>query len=67
MLVVIAAIFMQWLRSDTREARRHERREALRSAGETELDSYNRYLSRLHEADERRERDDADPARTPEG
>jgi cytochrome c oxidase assembly factor CtaG/putative copper export protein len=62
MLVVIAAIFVQWLWSDTREARRHERREALRPAGDTELDSYNRYLGRLHEVDKRRDGDDAEAA-----
>jgi cytochrome c oxidase assembly factor CtaG len=56
MLVVIAAIFVQWLRSDTREAQRHERREARRPAGDTELDAYNRYLARLHEADDKRAR-----------
>ena len=66
MLVVIAAIFVQWLRSDTREARRHERSEALRSAGETELDAYNRYLGRLHEADRQRESDDSEAARAPD-
>jgi putative copper resistance protein D len=66
MLVVIAAIFVQWLRSDTREARRHERREALRSDGETELDSYNRYLARLHEADQQREADGSPASRTPD-
>jgi putative copper resistance protein D len=66
MLVVIAAIFVQWLRSDTREARRHERREALRSEGDTELDTYNRYLARLHEADQRREADGSETARTPD-
>ena len=32
MLAVIAAIFIQWLRSDTREAERYERSEARRSA-----------------------------------
>jgi putative copper resistance protein D len=66
MLVVIAAIFVQWLRSDIREARRHERREALRSEGETELDSYNRYLARLHEADQQREADGSEATRTPD-
>jgi putative copper resistance protein D len=55
MLVVIAAIFVQWLRSDTREAERYDRREARRSAGDTELDAYNRYLARLHEADAERD------------
>jgi putative copper resistance protein D len=62
MIVVIAAIFVQWLRSDTREARRLERREALQAEGETDLDAYNRYLSRLHEADRRRaDREAGDP------
>jgi putative copper resistance protein D len=55
MLLVIAAVFVQWLRSDTREAQRHERREALRSAGGSELDEYNRYLARLNDADKQRE------------
>jgi cytochrome c oxidase assembly factor CtaG/putative copper export protein len=65
MIVVIAAIFVQWLRSDTREARRHERSEALHTAGDTELDSYNRYLARLHEEDRRRAADDSEtPARS---
>jgi putative copper resistance protein D len=59
MAVVIAAVFIQWLRSDTREAKRHERREALRAPGDTELDAYNRYLARLNAADEKRAADEA--------
>jgi cytochrome c oxidase assembly factor CtaG/putative copper export protein len=62
MLVVIAAIFVQWLRSDTREGQRHERREARRSAGDTELDAYNRYLARLNDADRLRDSTESSPA-----
>jgi putative copper resistance protein D len=66
MLVVIAAIFVQWLRSDTREAQRYERSEARRPIGDTDLDAYNRYLARLNEVDRRRESDESDAARTPD-
>jgi cytochrome c oxidase assembly factor CtaG/putative copper export protein len=62
MIVVIAAIFVQWLRSDTREATRHERRESRQAAGETDLDAYNRYLARLHEVDQRRDADESEAA-----
>jgi putative copper resistance protein D len=62
MLVVIAAIFVQWLRSDTREANRHERHESRQAVGGTELDAYNRYLARLHAADQKRDADESEAA-----
>jgi putative copper resistance protein D len=65
LIIVIAAIFVQWLRSDTRDARRHERREALQAVGDTDLDAYNRYLARLHEADAKRASDEPDAAVRP--
>jgi putative copper resistance protein D len=43
-LVVIAVIFVQWYRSDEREARRFDRRE---SAAEAERQAYNAYLADL--------------------
>jgi cytochrome c oxidase assembly factor CtaG len=52
-LLVLLAVFVQWLRSDAREARRIDRREDRKAAGESDLDAYNRYLARLHAADER--------------
>jgi cytochrome c oxidase assembly factor CtaG len=52
-IAVVAAIFVQWLRSDTRDARRADRREAMKAPGESELDEYNRYLAQLHAADKR--------------
>lgn len=46
-IAVVAAIFVSWLRSDMRESRRHDRREAARREGESDLDEYNRYLASL--------------------
>jgi cytochrome c oxidase assembly factor CtaG len=52
-LLVIAAIFVQWVRSDHREAQRVDRA-AERTGRSSELDSYNDYLARLAEADSRK-------------
>jgi putative copper resistance protein D len=47
-VLVMAAIFVQWFRADRREARRHDRRhDRAAAAGEDELASYNAYLARL--------------------
>jgi putative copper resistance protein D len=53
-IAVVAAIFVQWWRSDSREARRADRK-ADRSAGtgDSELEQYNAYLKRLHAHDTR--------------
>jgi cytochrome c oxidase assembly factor CtaG/putative copper export protein len=52
-IAVVAAIFIQWLRSDAREAKRLDRRADQQAPGDSDLDAYNRYLSELHAADER--------------
>jgi cytochrome c oxidase assembly factor CtaG/putative copper export protein len=43
-LLVLGALFVQWMRSDEREARRFDRREA---DAEAQLAAYNAYLARL--------------------
>lgn len=43
-LIIVAVIFVQWYRSDDREARRFDRREA---ASEAERQAYNDYLAAL--------------------
>lgn len=50
-IIVVLAILVQWWRSDTREARRHDRQEARRGAGDSELERYNAYLRELHAHD----------------
>jgi cytochrome c oxidase assembly factor CtaG/putative copper export protein len=62
-LVVLGALFVQWIRSDEREARRFDRRE-----GETEAEraAYNAYLSRLDAQARRAESDDVE-AKPPVG
>ncbi len=45
-LVVIIVLLVQWSRSDEREARRRDRKQA-----DPELDAYNDYLARLADAD----------------
>ena len=57
MLLVLAAVFVQWIRSDEREARRIDRQldreaHATASAG-GELTAYNAYLAELAERDRR--------------
>jgi putative copper resistance protein D len=66
MLLVLAAVFIQWTRSDEREARRIDRqldREAHSAArADGELTAYNTYLAALAERDRR-----AAPPATPDG
>jgi putative copper resistance protein D len=51
-ILVLGVVFLQWVRSDEREARHADRRE---DAGDTaKLDAYNDYLTRLAEQDARR-------------
>ncbi len=51
-LIVLGTIFVQWIRSDEREARHADRRA---DAGDTrQLDTYNDYLAQLAERDARR-------------
>jgi cytochrome c oxidase assembly factor CtaG/putative copper export protein len=52
-LIVLVAIFVQWIGSDAREARRLDRHEDQQAPGETDLDAYNRYLAQLSAADQR--------------
>jgi putative copper resistance protein D len=57
MLLVLAVVFVQWIRSDEREARRIDRQldreaHATASAG-GELTAYNAYLAELAERDRR--------------
>lgn len=47
-IVVVAAIFVQWLRSDQRDAARLDRAEDRQAAGDSELDRYNARLAQLH-------------------
>ncbi|WP_166352418.1 cytochrome c oxidase assembly protein [Phytoactinopolyspora limicola] len=49
-VVIIAVIFVQWFRSDEREARRFDRKE---SKAEAERQAYNAYLERLNARAER--------------
>jgi putative copper resistance protein D len=53
-LVVLAALFVQWVRSDERAARRHDRRED--AGNDDSLERYNAYLAGLAEQDERQSR-----------
>jgi putative copper resistance protein D len=70
MLLVLAAVFIQWIRSDEREARRIDRqldREAHKAAPASgELTAYNAYLAALAERD-RRAAPPAGPAGQPTG
>jgi cytochrome c oxidase assembly factor CtaG/putative copper export protein len=50
-IAVVAAIFVQWWRSDAREARRIDRHEDRSGDGESELERYNAYLAKLHAHD----------------
>lgn len=63
LVIVLAALFAQWHRSDRRDAARHDRsavrRVATRNDEPDELDQYNAYLARLAE------RDRADRSRLP--
>jgi cytochrome c oxidase assembly factor CtaG len=64
MVIVLIAVFVQWLRSDTREARRLDRHEDRQAPGDSALDAYNRYLRGLHAADERAGRNPTTPPRS---
>ena len=59
-LMVLAAIFVQWYRTDEREAKRADRR-ADRD-GDAELAAYNDYLARLADAAASEGRNRADPS-----
>jgi len=50
-IAVVAAIFIQWWRSDAREARRMDRSEDRKAEGDSDLERYNAYLARLHDRD----------------
>lgn len=67
LLIVLAALFAQWFRSDSREAGRLDRSHARRSGGAVrpdKLDAYNAYLARLHAGDQTRgDRSAEDPTR----
>ena len=58
--MVLAAIFVQWYRTDEREAKRADRR-ADRD-GDAELAAYNDYLARLADAAASEGRNRADPS-----
>lgn len=49
LVIVMAALFVQWVRTDSREAKRHDRSEA--RTGGAELAAYNEYLASLRRAD----------------
>ena len=54
LVLVLAALFVQWYRSDRRDAARHDRTAARTASGHDEdeaLDRYNSYLARLAEHD----------------
>jgi len=53
LLLVMGALFVQWIRSDQREARRYDRAEN-RNA-DHDLETYNAYLASLAEHGRRRE------------
>ena len=58
-IAVVAAIFIQWWRSDYREARRHDRAEDRKAAaGDSDLERYNAYLAQLHARDAKPSRRD---------
>lgn len=51
-VIVLVAIFVQWVRSDAREARRLDRAaDRAEATGDSELAAYNRYLAGLHAHD----------------
>ena len=50
-VIVLIAIFVQWVRSDTRDARRSDRR--IDRGQNPDLDAYNAYLKRLAEGESR--------------
>jgi putative copper resistance protein D len=55
--MVMIAIFVQWVRSDEREARRSDRRQdraAATGKGRDELADYNAYLARLAASERKR-------------
>ncbi|WP_395695944.1 cytochrome c oxidase assembly protein [Nocardioides sp.] len=52
MVIVLVVLVAQWYRSDTREARRHDRKAA--REGDAELAAYNRMLARIADADDGR-------------
>ena len=54
-IAVVAAIFIQWLRSDRRDAERLDRAEDRRAAGDTDLDRYNARLAQLNAAAQQRD------------
>lgn len=61
-IVVVAAIFIQWWRSDTREARRQDRQaDRTTGTGDSDLERYNAYLKRLHAHDTAGPPPDRDP------
>ena len=57
-IIVVLAILVQWWRSDTREARRHDRQESRRADGDSDLERYNAYLAELN-AHDTKQRDDS--------
>ncbi|MGI8675385.1 MAG: cytochrome c oxidase assembly protein [Nocardioidaceae bacterium] len=69
LLIVLAALFAQWFRSDSREAGRLDRAHARRPGSAVRpdaLDSYNAYLARLHAGDQAPgDRPADDPKRPP--
>jgi cytochrome c oxidase assembly factor CtaG len=52
-VLVLLAVFVQWVRSDAREARRVDR--AADRAGDADLEHYNAWLARLDAAERERE------------
>ena len=54
-ILALIATFIQWMRDDSREAKRIDRNEARMAAmGEPdELAQYNNYLNQLHQRDQR--------------
>ena len=56
MVIVMAAMFVQWVRADERDARRLDRKQeraAATGVGTDELADYNAYLASLAERDAR--------------
>ncbi|KAA1419792.1 bifunctional copper resistance protein CopD/cytochrome c oxidase assembly protein [Mumia zhuanghuii] len=60
LVIVMAALFVQWFRSDAREAERHDR--AATRNDDADLAAYNEYLARLGEQAEARPTTKADRA-----
>ena len=56
MIIVMAAMFVQWMRADERDAKRLDRKQERAAAtgqGTDELADYNAYLASLAERDKR--------------